>query len=466
MRKRTLFLSALAAAGAAVWARRPLPDGLSFRGAPHPVTDIRFLRDLTFAGPDGIRRTEQEIFDEMFRLIRAARRLVLVDLFLYNDFQPAGHAETRRALCAELTATLVAQKQAVPDLQIIVITDPVNTVYGGLQPDHFQRLEAAGIPVVFTRLEALRDSNLSYSLFWRAALQWFGNGPAETVANPFGPGRVSLRSWLAMFNFKANHRKVLIADDTALVTSANPHDGSSAHGNLAVRFSGPAVADLLNTEQAVLRFSGGPEIPVPEPAPVPETPLQMQVLTERKIKDAALEELARCGTGDTVDLVMFYLSDRAVIRALRQAHARGAELRVLLDPNKDAFGFEKNGIPNRQTAAELHARGIAVRWADTHGEQCHSKMLSVRHADGRQVFLGGSANFTRRNLDNFNLETDVLVRGPDSDPFFRDVTAYADLLWNNGPERFFSTEYETYEDRALWKHGLYRFMEWSGMSSF
>lgn len=458
----------LAAAGAALWIafRHPLPAGLAVRGDPRPVSGIRFLRDLTYTDRDGVRHTEQEIFDEMLRMIRAARRVVLADLFLFNDFQPAGRAETTRALCAELTAALIAQKQAVPEIEIIVITDPINTVYGGLHPPHVRQLEAAGIPVVFTRLDRLRDSNPFYSLFWRAVLQRLGNGPAETVPNPFGPGRVSLRSWLAMFNFKANHRKVLVADDAALVTSANPHDGSSAHGNIAVRFSGPAVADLLATEQAVLRLSGGPDIPIPEPAPAPATALSLQVLTERAIKDAALEELAACGPGDAVDLVMFYLSDRDLVRALKQAHARGAKLRVLLDPNKDAFGFKKNGIPNRQTAAELHAAGIAVRWADTHGEQSHAKLLSIRRAGGEQVFIGGSANFTRRNLDNFNLETNVRVRGPADDPFFQDVTAYAGLLWNNDPDRFFSVPYAAYEDRSLLKRGLYRFMEWSGLSSF
>ena len=59
--------------------------------------------------------------------------------------------------------------------------------------------------------------------------------------NPFGCEPVTVRSWLAILNLKANHRKVAIADDgtelRALITSANPHDGSSAHTNRAA-FSG------------------------------------------------------------------------------------------------------------------------------------------------------------------------------------------------------------------------------------
>lgn len=72
-------------------------------------------------------------------------------------------------------------------------------------------------------------------------------------------------------------------------------------------------------------------------------------------------------------------------------------VRVLLDPNKDAFGRQKNGIPNRQVASELHAAGIPIRWCDTHGEQNHSKMI-VKYNDQQAELIVGSANFTARNL--------------------------------------------------------------------
>ncbi len=76
-----------------------------------------------------------------------------------------------------------------------------------------------------------------------------------------------------------------------------------------------------------------------------------------------------------LDLAMFYLSERQIIKALIAAQQRGVQVRVLLDPNKDAFGREKNGIPNRQVASELNAAGVKVRWCNTQGEQCHNKMM-------------------------------------------------------------------------------------------
>ena len=372
-----------------------------------------------------------------------------------------------------MTEALITRKAQVPDINIIVITDPLNTLYGGLPSAQFEQLEAADIPVVITDLRQLRDSNTVYSFFWRIFIKPFGNTTASTLPNPVGPGRVSLRTYLELVNFKANHRKVLIADQgdsyVGFVTSANPHDGSSAHRNAAVRFSGAAAVDLLATENAVLALSGEAEVPFEFPLksiPVAETVPTVQIVTERKIKDAYLSQLQAAGPGDNVDLMMFYLSDRAIVKALKMAHQRGASLRVLLDPNKDAFGREKNGIPNRLVASELVKAGVDVRWCYTQGEQCHAKMLLVSGQADRAALISGSANLTRRNLDNFNLETNVVVTASTTDSAISDAQVYFDDAWHNTDNRQYSVDYSHYKDGSLWRRGLYRFMEWSGISSF
>ncbi|HER63433.1 MAG TPA: phospholipase, partial [Desulfobacteraceae bacterium] len=232
------------------YANKPLPAGLSFEGRERPADEIHFLRDLTWVDEQGQRQCDQQIFDTLLEMIRGSRRFILLDMFLFNDFT----GRLRRAyrpLAHELTTVLIEQKLRRPDMQILFITDPVNTVYGGMGNPYLDRLKASGIEVLETRLEALPDSNIFYSPLWRILFRWFGNGPGTILPNPFGPGRVSIRSYLRMLNFKANHRKIAVADGpggfTALVTSANPHDGSSAHGNAAVRFSGTAVRDLLKS---------------------------------------------------------------------------------------------------------------------------------------------------------------------------------------------------------------------------
>lgn len=448
---------------------KPLPSGVDFSGPQRTASDVQFLADRTYT-VDGDRQTQQQIFDAIFDMIANARQLVLIDMFLFNDYQGEG-SEQHRALSNELTAALIAQKQRYPDLEIQLISDPINSVYGGLPSKYFAELEAAGIPVTLTNLTKLRDSNPAYSGFWRVFIQPFGNGEGGWLPNPFGEGEVSVRSYLSLLNFKANHRKLIIADNgqelSALVTSANPHDGSSAHDNVALRFNGQAAWDLLDSEKSVLAMSGKalPKVELEQPSDNTETNLTVQIVTERAVEQAALAMINEAKPDDKLDMAMFYLSDREIIDALKSAQTRGVTLRVLLDPNKDAFGREKNGIPNRPVAHELSQAGITVRWCDTHGEQCHAKWLMHRGADETTMLLG-STNFTRRNLHNLNLETSVVLTGPTNAAPFRRGRSWFDESWHNLYGRDYSVEYETYADERRWPRLLYRTMEATGLSTF
>jgi len=409
-------------------------------------------------------------------MIAKAERLVVVDMFLFNEFLGAGSAPHRR-LCEELTVALVARKRAVPSLHAVLITDPVNTVYGGLDSRHLKLLQEGGVEVVVSRLDRLRDSNTAWSSVWRLFFKPWGNSSGcGWLASPFGEGEVTLRSWLTLLNFKANHRKVVVADAggdlAALVTSANPHDGSSAHSNVGVVFGGPAARAVLETERAVLDFSGGQAIPsekmlgVPSRGQTSAPAVRVQVVTEEKIADMAEALIEAAGPGDSLDLVMFYLADRPIIRALKSAAVRGVAMRVVLDPNKDAFGREKNGMPNRQVARELVAAGVPVRWAVTRGEQMHAKMLLVKRADGTSDLLLGSANFTRRNVRDYNLETDVRVSGRGDAPALADASAYVDRLWTNAGGHVFTSGYEAFRDDSRWRVFLYRIQEATGLCTW
>lgn len=449
---------------------RALPQGLSHAGGMHDATKVEFLADKTWVDDRGARHSEQQIFDAAFAIISRSRKFLLLDMFLYNDFQ-GKEQETTRLLSGELTDILAEHKAEHPDMTIIVITDPINVVYGSLPSAQFTRLRECGIDVVITDLTKLRDSNPFYSVFWRLLARPFGNSTGGPLRNPFGgQGKVTLRSYLEMFNFKANHRKVLIADDgddwRGLVTSANPHDASSAHTNVAVSFSGAGVRDLLKTENAVLAMSGTKpaDVEIDPPAQAPGT--SVQILTERAIKDAALNLIERCRRNERLGVATFYLADRDIIAALKRARHRDVALRLLLDPNKDAFGHNKGGIPNRQVAHELTLEGVELRWIHTHGEQCHTKMMISEDMSGNAMVLLGSANLTRRNLEDLNLETNVLVRTPASSRVFKDAKFHFDLLWYNQPGRVFSVPYDDYRDETAWKKLLYRFMEAAGFSTF
>lgn len=468
-----LLLWLVVVAGAGVYHQhKPLPQGLDAATPMRPAQDLRFLSDETWQTENGERRMEQAIFDEVLRLIGQAERLVVLDMFLFNDFAGATTAE-HRPLSDQLTEALVRRSEAVPGLRAVVITDPFNTVYGSLMPDHLRALEAAGVRVVLTDLARLRDPNPLWSSVWRVCCQWLGNDRGGGwLPNPFGETPVTLRSYLDLLNFKANHRKTLVVDEgdtwTGLVTSANPHDASSAHSNVALRFSGRAALDLLKTEQAVARFSGS-GFPLSDPLmpAVRNTGARIQILTESAIREAAMTLIDRSGRGERLDMAMFYFSHRELLEAMLAAHERGVNVRVLLDPNRDAFGRTKQGIPNRQVALELHRAGIPVRWCNTSGEQCHSKLLMRRSGSGELELLLGSANFTRRNLDNYNLETNVRLLTTVDHSAASAATAFFRRAWNNQPAgRRYSLPYEAFADDSWFRYWRYRLMEATGLSTF
>ncbi|MBU2538905.1 MAG: phospholipase, partial [Proteobacteria bacterium] len=132
-----------------------------------------------------------------------------------------------------------------------------------------------------------------------------------------------------------------------------------------------------------------------------------------------------------------------------------------------AFGRSKNGIPNRPVASELVERSdgaIQVRWYETHGEQFHSKLTIISQPE-HTVLIGGSANLTRRNIDDLNLETCLEVSGPAEAKVMREATGYFERIWRNRDGNYSIDFKEFFEDSPL-RYWLYRFQEWSGMSTF
>jgi len=451
---------------------KPLPAGVSIAGPTRPASGMEFLYDLTYdlEGKPGV---EQRIFDRVLSMIDSAEEFVVIDMFLFNGEH--GREREYRPLSSELAGHLLTRKASNPGLEAVFITDEINNVYGAYTSAELARLQAAGIQVITTRLNRLRDSNPAYSAGWRMLASWFGTAGPGWLPHPLsstGP-KVTARVYLKLLNFKANHRKLIVTDKECLVTSANPHDASSFHSNIAFAGAGPICADLLAAERAVASFSGG----VVEGWPTfvaendPETQAAgqgtVQVVTEGKILEAFLRDVGAAGTGDSVDLAMFYLSERQVVEALLGADGRGASVRLILDPNQDAFGREKGGIPNRQVARELVNRSdgrITVRWYDTHGEQFHTKLIVVTRGDSVTI-MGGSANLTRRNIDDYNLEADLRFALPREAPLALAVADYYRRIFGN--EVGVSTvPFDVYRDDSWVKRALYRLEEFTGFCLF
>ncbi|MET0534680.1 MAG: phospholipase D-like domain-containing protein [Steroidobacter sp.] len=472
----------------AVWnVVKPMPPGTNVSTASigAQAEDVQFVYDLTTATPKGEPVHEQRIFDETFRIVDEAESFVVADFFLINDMM--GGKNAHRPLSRELADHLLARKAAKPDLSILLLTDPINDVYGGLPSKLLNELRAAGIDVVSTNLNALRDSNPAYSSLWRMFIQWWGNSPdGGSMMNPFVDADagdatpITLRSWLALMNFKANHRKVMVADRadgslTALVTSANPHDGSSAHSNVAIRFNGPLAQHIVDSEMAVARFSGwkGHVYASTQTQPaqqVLDPPVQLAFLTEEAIRKHLLDAIDTTRNGDAVAIATFYISDRKIVDALVRAASRDVNVRLILDPNRDAFGRQKDGVPNRPVASELVRRSdqkIQVRWYRTHGEQFHTKLALITH--GEQLIASvGSANLTRRNIGNYNLEANIALQMRSDSALALEIRSYFDRLWNNDgpPGTSFTADYGAWRDDELGRYWRYRLMEATGLGTF
>lgn len=502
---KTLSLIVLIALTTLYSYRIPVPPGAS-KASVLKEGDFEFIYDLSYQ-KDGEMVFERQIFDQVLTMVGEAREFIVVDMFLFNDTYDRKYSFA--PLSDRLTQALVQQKRIHPDLQIMFITDEINTFYGAYPSQQLETLKENGIKVVITDLSQVRDSSPLYSGIWRLlrldSLGAAGNGWLPNAFSPDSP-KVTLRAYLRLLNFKANHRKVLVTENQALVTSFNPHDSSGNHSNIAFVVRGEVVEDLLESENAVAVFSGSEpvsynlassKIPsngsvngtktdsqsgvvlVTETKPgtantdssLKQNPkvenVRVQMITEGKIRDILLEEIRETKAGDRIDMAMFYLGHHDIVQELINAANRGVEIRLVLDANKDAFGLEKNGVPNRPVAAKMVKDSdgkIAVRWYNTHGEQFHSKLTIISKKE-HTILIGGSANLTRRNIDDYNLETDLRVILPAAHSEAVKVEAYFQRIWNNeGAE--YTLDYEDYEDNSIVKRMLYEIQETAGLSSF
>jgi hypothetical protein len=453
------------------------------------TTNLQFITDQTSADFYGRRSAQANLHAATLDLIRGARDFLVMDYFLFNEQAgPAGELKYEdgiRPVARELREALLALRASQPQLPILILVDPINSYYRRRLPPELAQLASAGIDVVMTDLLQLRDPNPLYSATWRLTLGWW-LGPAMrgNFSNPLdakGPA-LSFGALSRIPHFKANHRKVLLTGDgqgslIGLVSSSNPHDASSAHSNVGLRLAGEALRPLLDSELQIARWSGWQGVrfnvtsqaPATAPLDTPGADAHATVLTEGAIREALVAALDATMPGDTVDIAQFYFSERRVIEALLAAARRAVAIRVILDPNKDAFGFEKSGLPNREVGSELIAASdgaIKLRWYRTHGELFHAKLAAIRRGE-RLWLLLGSANFTRRNLDDLNLEANVAVDVPANSAFAAKVATWFETMWSNRPG---ASEYTA--DAGVWaepsqgRYWLYRFMEASGLSTF
>ena len=416
--------------------------------------DCKFLYDLTYL-KGGKRIHEQEIFKREMENIKNAEKFLMIDFFLYNDDYDKSMDFPNQV--EEMTDLLVAKKKENPDMPILFVTDPINNFYGAYEEDNLKKLRENGIELVVTDLNKMRDSNPLLSGGYRAYVKWFGTSGSGWIRNFFDKDgeKVNVRSILKLVNFKGNHRKVVISEKEAIVASANPHDPSAYHSNVALVFRGKAMEDLIKSES--IFFDKLPDAIENFKAEDVASPYKLKVISEGKIFEEIYKNIRETKKGDEIRLGMFYLSEFRILKALGEAAERGVDVKIIADLNKDAFGLEKNGSPNRPALCELKEdyKDINIRWYQTSGEQFHTKFIYFKFKDKNPLAILGSANYTRRNLDNFNLETNLALEMEKSSEIAREMEKYFERLWNNEGGDYTLPLEDHYENRffmrILWK---------------
>jgi HKD family nuclease len=428
---------------------KPLPPGLTYEGKLHYTDDVQMITDLTYAqNEDGDDlRHELHIFDEVNQLIEDAEQFIVLDVFLFDHYSDEDidfpqNVET-------LTANLVKKKEMYPKMPITFITDPLNIGYGSYENKWFEQMKDAGIDVVYTDLDPLRDSTPVYSGLYRTIFRWMdvkGKGWIPNAMASEAP-KMTLASYMTLLNIKANHRKAIVTDKEAIVTSSNPHNASGFHGNVAMKVKGSVLNDILEAEEAVVKYTNGGTLPRVNVEEKADGEYQVQYITEKKILDTMLSDIEKAQKGDRILLGMFFIAEENLVEALLDAANRGVEVKMILDPNKNSFGSQKTGIPNRPVAQRMREDSdgkIDIRWYNTVIGQYHTKLVVVQTADETYI-SNGAANLTERTLNNYNLESNLRIVAPNDSELVQDINTYFARLWKN-EDALYTVDFEEYQD--------------------
>ena len=376
---------------------------------------------------------------------------------LTADLSAIDHAEQlivvdRSPVGAEAARHLLARQQARPNLKIVVVTDPGSEILGGTPPMSLASLEQAGVIVARVRLDRLRDSNPLYTGAWRMVFGWWSD-PFDEMS-----GQASVAAWSRSHNYKADQRQILMADDGsggwAVVVSA-----ADARAGLVLR--GALARAMVTSELQVAAWSTDDDrLPAaPSMGGRGVGSIDARFLTEGGIESALLDATAATGGGDRISIVAETLSYRPFILAVLRAAARGAHIQVLLAPNT---------MPNRIVAHELQHDGsgrIEVRWSSFETGATHPKLLLVQHRSDLWMNWG-SANFTRRNLADLNLESTVELRMPARSAPARAAADYFATSWSNATPSVTGADSPDRTDESSWAYWHYRMAEATGLSTF
>ncbi|MEA2699213.1 MAG: cardiolipin synthase [Myxococcales bacterium] len=330
---------------------------------PDPERFVSEPRELIRGNAVKLLRGGAEIFPAWLSAIHAARVRISLEMYIFSDdrigrrFAEALMAAVKRGVRVNLMYDFVGCRDTPASF--------------------FQRLKEGGVhTVAYHRYR-----------FWRP------------------------RFWQLL---RRNHRKTLVCDGQIAFTGGlnisdewmAKSDGGGGWSDAGIRIEGPAVSQMEEIFLLTWNRRARKKARV-DPASLPRLPVagdtRVVVISNRELLDrfairrAALHAIRESGRRVYI-ANPYFVPDRGVISALRQAAARGTSVRIIVPSRSD---FRLLDMATRATFGRLLAAGVRI-WQSA--ALIHTKAMAI---DGAFASIG-SYNFDHRSLA-YNLEIVVNV---------------------------------------------------------
>lgn len=395
------------------------PLGINYESPIRETENAEFHYDLTYLDKDGNIQYDRNLWDATYKVIDNAKDYLIVEMFLFNDLYNKDK-EHFPEFAKEYTEKLIKKQKENPNLKVYVLADENNNFYGAFEHPFITSMKNAGINVIIVDIFKLKDTFPWYSPFWRTFIKPMGNPQNKGwITNFYGDmwPKLTIRNLLRALNVKADHKKVFLNEKEVVVSSANIHDPSYFHENIAIYTDGPIVKDVLHNLQLVAKFSDS-EINVDGSNKETKSKIEMDIADKTKIRKDTMNigdledknndminleenisdsqkneksekesfsfnsgkneitdtegktykiqyltegtigkyldaDIDSLKSGDELLMGMYFLADRGIIDRLIKAANRGVKIRIIFDRSRDAFGMSTNGLPNKPVSKKL-----------------------------------------------------------------------------------------------------------------
>ena len=503
------------------------PLGINYESPIRETENAEFHYDLTYLDKDGNIQYDRNLWDATYKVIDNAKDYLIVEMFLFNDLYNKDK-EHFPEFAKEYTERLVKKQKENPNLKVYILADENNNCYGAFEHPFITSMKNAGINVIIVNIFKLKDTFPWYSPFWRTFIKPMENPQNKGwITNFYGDmwPKLTIRNLLRALNVKADHKKVFLNEKEVVVSSANIHDPSYFHENIAIYTDGPIVKDVLHNLQLVAKFSDS-EINVDgsdrrmenimnsssndktetdektlnsenqkennvkqinneeneqnvkektsinsEKNSITDTEghtYKIQYLTEGAIGKHLDEDIDSLKAGDELLMGMYFLADKGVIDRLIKAANRGVKIRIIFDRSRDAFGMSTNGLPNKPVSKKLKKKTkgkIEIKWYFTNNEQYHTKITLMKKTDGNVIINAGSANLIKKNIRGYIMDANFRILTTQDSKISKDIYEYFDRLWEN-KDGLFTLNFDDEPTTGGFSDFMYKILDATQLGSF